>query len=144
MEVSVNYLSVIVAAVSSMVLGFLWFGPILGKQWIASMGWTEAEISAGREKMKKEGWKTYLIQAIGALVMAYVLSHVLVFATSYMQTSGLMAGLTSGFWMWLGFVAPVTVGVVLWDGKPWKLWFIQSGYYLVSLIVMGIIIEVWM
>jgi hypothetical protein len=143
MEIPINYLAVLAAAISNMVLGFLWFGPVFGKAWTNAMGWTEAEMAAGREKMKKEGWKTYAVQAIGALVMAYVLSHVLVFASTYMQVSGWQAGLSSAFWMWLGFVAPVTVGTVLWDGKPWKLWFITAGYYLAALLVMGVILALW-
>lgn len=143
MEVPVNYLAVIVAAIAQMALGFVWFGPLFGKQWTALMGWSEAEMAAGKEKMKSEGWKTYGLQAIGSLVMAYVLAHVLVFASTYMQVSGFQAGLSSAFWMWLGFIAPVGLGVVLWDGKPWKLFFLQSGYYLVGLLVMGAIIGAW-
>jgi hypothetical protein len=144
MEVPVNYLAILVAAVANMALGFVWFGPLFGKVWTRAMGWSDAEMAVGREKMKKDGWKTYGIQALGACVMAYVLSHVLVFATSYMQVSGWMTGLSSAFWMWLGFIAPVTIGVVLWERKPWKLWFVQGGYYLVALLVMGVIIASWM
>ena len=55
MEVSINYLAVLVSAVSAMVLGFLWFGPLFGKEWSKAMGWTEEQMAAGREKMKKEG-----------------------------------------------------------------------------------------
>ena len=48
-----------------------------------------------------------------------------------------------GFWNWLGFVAPVTLGSVLWEGKSPKLWVLNNGYYLVSLIVMGVILALW-
>ena len=75
--------------------------------------------------------------------MAFVLSHALVFASTYLNTSGISAGLQTGFWNWLGFVVPVTVGSVLWDGKPWKLWFINAGYYLVMLLIMGVILALW-
>lgn len=143
MEIPINYLAVVVAAVANMALGFIWFGPLLGKQWIAAMGWTEAEVAAGREKMKKDGWKTYAIQVVGALLMSYVLAHALVFASAFLNSTGVAAGLAAGFWNWLGFIAPVTVGVVLWDGKPWKLWFIQGGYYLVAMLVMGVILALW-
>ena len=143
MEIPINYLAVLVAAISNMVLGFLWYGPLFGKQWTALMGWSEVEMAAGREKMKKEGWKTYSIQALAALVMAYVVAHYFVFASTYTNTFGIPGGLMVGFWSWLGFVAPVSLGVVLWDGKPWKLFFLQSGYYLVSLLIMGVIIALW-
>lgn len=142
MEISINYIAVVVAGLSSMVVGSLWFGP-LGKQWIAAQGWTEAQVAEGMAKMKKEGWKTYGMQAIASLVMAFVLAHSLEFASSFLGISGIRAGLEAGFWNWLGFIVPVTLGTVLWDGKPWKLWFITAPYYLVTLLVMGVILSLW-
>lgn len=49
----------------------------------------------------------------------------------------------AGFWNWLGFVAPVTLGAVLWEGKHWKLWFLNNGYYLVTLLLMGAVLALW-
>jgi hypothetical protein len=60
-----------------------------------------------------------------------------------MQQSGVVAGLEAALWSWLGFVAPVSLGAVLWDGKPWKLWFINAGYFLATLLVMGLILGYW-
>ena len=57
--------------------------------------------------------------------------------------SDLNAGLQGGFWNWLGFVMPVTLGIVLWEGKSWKLFGINAGYYLVSLPIMGVILAMW-
>jgi hypothetical protein len=76
--------------------------------------------------------------------MSGVLAHSLVYASAYMKVTGVSAGLMAGFWNWLGFIAPVTLGVVLWEGKSWKLWFLQGGHYLVSLLVMGVILALWM
>lgn len=61
-----------------------------------------------------------------------------------MNVSGIMGGLQAGWWNWLGFVAPTTVGMVLWEGKPWKLWIITAGFYLLSLLLMGVILGAWM
>ena len=106
-----------------------------------AMGWTperQAAMSAQKGMALQYG-----IQAVGSLVMAFVLAHALIFASTYLNETGISAGLQTGFWNWLGFIAPVTVGAVLWDGKPWKLWFITAGYYLVSLLLMGIILALW-
>ena len=139
-EVPVNYLAVIASAISNMVVGTLWFGPLFGKQWIAMMGFTKEQI----EKAKTAGMqKTYAMAAVGALLMAYVMSHTLTFASTYMQVSGPSAGGSTGFWMWLGFAVPITMSSVLWEGKSWKLWGLTSGYYLVSLIIMGLILASW-
>lgn len=102
-----------------MVLGFAWYGPLFGKMWSDLMGWGMMSPEQVAEK-QKAARPAYAISFVGALLMGYVLSHVLFLANTY-SPSGFSAGVTSGFWMWLGFVAPVTVGTVLWDGKPWKL-----------------------
>lgn len=138
--VPVNYLAVLVSAVAAMVLGYIWYGPVFGKMWAHEMGWSAEHMEA----MKRKGMTLqYAVQAIGALAMAFVLSHALIFASAYLHESGISAGLQSGFWSWLGFVAPVTVGVVLWDNKSWKLWGLNAGYYLVTLCVMGVILALW-
>lgn len=137
--VPVNYLAVVVAAVISMVIGSVWYGPLFGSWWTKEIGMTKADM----EKGKKTMGKSYGLMALGSLVMSYVLSHTTTFAAAYTQTTGISAGLMSGFWSWLGFVAPVTLGSVLWEGKSWKLWVMNNGYYVVTLCAMGAILAVW-
>ncbi len=135
--VPVNYLSVIVAAVASMVTGSLWYGPVFGKPWMKEMGLSKAKIDAE----KKQGMEmSYGLMFVGSLVMAWVLAHAIEFAGTYMGSVDVSAGLMAGFFNWLGFVAPVTLGSVLWEGKSWKLWQINNGYYLVTLLLMGAVI----
>jgi hypothetical protein len=135
MNVPVNYLAIVIAAAANFVLGFMWYGPLFGRPWRAMMGISNSNMN------KPDGmWKMFSIQLIGALLMAYVLWHSLVFAATYTNTTGMAAGLMVGFWSWLGFVAPVSVGSVLWENKPWKLWFINTGYYLAALLIMGVIL----
>lgn len=136
----INYVAVLVAAVAGMVFGFLWYGPFFGKTWMAIMGFSKESM----EQAKAKGMgKTYALMTLGTLVMAYVLAHALVFASTYLQVTGVSAGLTAGFWNWLGFVAPVHMGEQLWGGKPWKLFVINAGYHLVALLLMGVILSVW-
>jgi hypothetical protein len=78
-----------------------------------------------------------------ALIMAYVLSHATVFAQSYLNTTGVTSGLMSGFWNWLGFMFPILLGGYIYEKKPLKLVWINSGYWLVSLLAMGVIIALW-
>ena len=138
--IPINYLAVFVAALISMVLGFLWYGPIFGKPWIALMKFTQEDI----EKAKQKGMtKEYLLMMVSALVMAFVLAHNVLFGGVYLEMTGWAAGVQAGIWNWLGFVVPITLSGVLWEGKPWKLWMLNAGYYLVSLVVMGIILASW-
>ncbi len=137
MEISINYLSVFIAAVAQMVVGFLWYGPVFGKKWMELSGISPEKMKAGQSSGMG---KSYAIMFIGSLLTSYILAHALIFAEAYLQVSGLSAGLMVGALNWLGFVAPVTVGAVLWEGKPWMLWVLNSGFYLFSLLVMGAIL----
>lgn len=136
--VPVNYLAVLLAAIASMPLGFLWYGPLFGKPWMKMMGITPEK---AKEMKKKNMTKEYVMMFVGSLLMAFVLSHALIFAKAYLHETGISAGLQTGFWNWIGFVAPVTIGAVLWENKPWKLWILNTGYFLVLLLIQGIILS---
>lgn len=134
-QVTINYLTVLGAAIASMILGALWYGPLFGKKWMAFMGWKPEEMQA----RKKGAGKSYLMMFIGSLVMAYVLSHFV----DYTEAESWQQGMQTGFWSWLGFMVPVMAGSVLWEGKPWGLYFLNASYQLVNLLVMGAILAVW-
>jgi hypothetical protein len=135
-QVDVNYLAILVCVVVFMVIGALWYSPILfGKKWMSITGKSEKDI-----KQESAGvWKAYLISALGALVMAYVLAHIL----HYVQADTALKGLQTGFWVWLGFVVTSNLGGILFEGRPKGLYFIYNGYQLVSLLCMGIILTLW-
>lgn len=138
--VDVNYLAILFCGVSSMVIGALWYGPLFSKPWMKEMGFTKSSMDASKDKGMG---MSYGLMFAGSLLMAYILSHALIFAKAYLGTSGVSAGLTTGFFNWLGFVAPVTLSSVLWEGKSTKLWLINNGYNLASLLVMGVILSVF-
>jgi len=131
--VSVNYLAVVVAAVANYIIGAIWYAAIFRNAWTKLQGVSEMRMSA----------LSVILSLVGAFVMSWVLAHALIFSAAYMKTSGIGAGLETGFFQWLGFIAPVTLGVVLYEKKSWALWLLNNGYWLVSLLVMGIILSVW-
>ena len=134
---NVNLLAVVAAAVASMVIGFLWYSPFLfGKMWMELSGMSKAKL--GKEKSKGM-MPSYLATFVGSLVTGYVLAHVI----SYTQSATIMDGAVAGFWLWLGFVATVSLGMVLWEGKPIKLYILKNAHQLVSLMVMGAILATW-
>jgi len=139
--IPINYMAILVASVVAMVIGFIWYGPLFGKPWSKLMGWGEMTPEKMKE-MQKKAMPAYIVSFIGFLVMGYALAHALVFLSAYFNVSGPSIGLMAGFWSWLGFVVPVTLGAVLWDGKPLTLWFINASYYLVVLLAMGYIFSV--
>ena len=137
-QVPVNHVAVFVSAVIPIIVGMVWHGKLFWKQWATLSGQP-----INQQKPKDMG-KKMLIAFVGWLLMSYVLQHAIVFANAYLGTSGVFGGLMSGFFNWLGFTAIVSAMPMLWEGKSWKLWFINSGHILVSLLIMGAILSVWM
>ena len=132
-----NYIPIVVAAVIGHFLGALWYSPVLfGKAWMDLSGFTKQKI----EGMKKGMAKSYVLALLGSLVTAFVLSCVI---THSGAAANPFEGATVGFWCWLGFVVPVILGAVLWENKPFGVFAINVGYYLVSLLLMGAILAGW-
>jgi hypothetical protein len=137
-NLSINYFAVLIAAVASMGLGFLWYSPYMfGKQWMKMMGYTQESM----KKAQKEMGSMYALSFVGALVMAYVLSHVMGLSQYFYSYTPVMTGITSAFFAWIGFVAPVQMTEVIFGkNKNRNLYFINTSYQLTSLVLMGVII----
>lgn len=136
MDVPVNYLAVLIAGVVSMAIGFLWYSMLFAKPWMKLMGYTTESMKANQQKMGK----MYGISFVLTLIMAYVLTHVMAFSQNYFHYDSLMTGLSSAFWMWLGFIMPVQATDVIFGGKKWALFGINTGYQLASMLGMGVAI----
>jgi hypothetical protein len=134
----VNIWAVIACAVASMVLGFIWYGPLFSKAWVKEMGWDPND-QVQMDKMKSSAGPAYFQQFIGALIMAYVFAHVL----AAFDNDNIGMGLQGALWMWLGFVVPVKYGETLWGKASTKLFFIDSFYYLVLLAAYAAILTFW-
>jgi hypothetical protein len=76
---------------------------------------------------------------VSSLVMAYVLAHFV----SYALAVTAIDGARTGFWIWLGFVAPVSLGITMFEKRPWDWYFINIAYYLVVLMVTGALLAAW-
>ena len=135
-QISVNYMAVLAAAIASMIIGFLWYGPLFGKQYMALMNFDKKKL----QEMKKKGMgKTYALAFLTSFIMGYVLAYFV----NYTQASTITDGALLGFWIWIGFFATTRLGVVLWEGKPVKLYILNTLHYLVTLVVMSGILAVW-
>ncbi len=134
-QVDINYWAVLVAAIVNFLLGAVWYSLLFGKQWLAIINKSEAEL----EEMKKGAPRAYVLSIIAALVMSFVLAHMV----DYAQATNVVDGVLSGFWLWLGFVATTNLAAVLFEARPVGLYLINTGYYLVSLLIMGAILAVW-
>ncbi len=135
MAVVINWWAVIISMVAAVAIGFLWYGPLFGKAWMRESGIKMPEDGKMPSMVKPIG-----LSLLGALFMAYTLTNGLTFGNAYLNMSGVGAGLQGAFWYWLGFIVPPMLSFVAWEGKSWKLFFIQAGYWLVLLLVMAAVI----
>jgi hypothetical protein len=137
--IHLNYWAILICGIVSMVWGSLYYGPLFGKIYMRLSGLDKLDPAKREEMMKGMGLK-YFLAFVGAIVMAFILAHFIIFAEVYMGSYGASVGLTTGFLAWLGLVAPVTMGNVLWGTSSWKFWVFSNFYYLVQLLAFGIIL----
>jgi hypothetical protein len=131
-DVDLNWIAIIVAAIVPMVLGALWYSPLLfADPWMRAVGRTREELG--------DAQLGYLLSAIGALLTSYVLARVVKWA----EVDDLWNGALVGIFVWFGFVATVLAVTTVFGGRPRALWLINAGYQLVALVLMGAILGAW-
>ena len=126
------YWDILIAAIVSMILGFTWFGPLFGKQWMKLMNITNKQMKDAKKKGMPSS--TWIWMIISTLVTVSILS---MFTAPYSMGGAVRAA----FWIWLGFIAPIQLGMVLWEGKPWALYFLTTSYYLINIIISALILQ---
>ena len=135
----VNLLAVLVAAISTMVVGFIWYSPILfAKPWMREMGY-DPDDKARIKEMQKSAGPAYFGSFVASLITAFTLA--LVF--HWVRVSGLHFGLITAFHVWLGFVATVQFTDALFQKKSMKLFAINTGFQMVCFLAMGAILASW-
>ncbi len=136
-ESTVNWWAILVAIIANSILGMAWYSPsMFGNEWIKLMGWDI-------KKMKKPGSKDMMKSMFGGILTAGVMAYMLNAFAKHTGAYTWVFGMQLGFYVWLGFIATVTIGGVLWEKRPWKLFFINNGYWLISMLMIGAIIGGW-
>jgi hypothetical protein len=135
----INLLAVLVAAVATMVVGFLWYSPLLfAKPWMKEMGY-DANDQARMEEMKRSAGPAYGGSFLASLVSAFILALFL----HWLRAQSLEFGLMVGFHVWLGFVATVQFTSALFTKQSMRLFGINTGYQLVCYLAMAAILTCW-
>lgn len=135
----VNLLAVLVCAIATMVVGFLWYSPMLfAKPWMVLMGYDPND-KAKIAEMQKSAGPSYAMSFIASLLAAFVLGKLIVVS----GTAGAVDGLKIGLVVWLGFVTTVQLTNALFSRQRNKLYMINTGFQLVCYVVMGAILGAW-
>lgn len=130
-----NYAAVAVAAFANVLIGSLWYSPIMfGGAWLKLIGKTQADVAAMGNRNR-----SYVVAVVCALVAAYVLA-LLIKATG---SGTALGGIVTGLWVWLGFIATNTLVRTMFLGAPMRLYLLDGGNHLVALVLMGLVLGAW-
>jgi len=132
-SIHLNHLAVILAAISSFVVGGLYYSPALfGKAWMRVNGFTAKDLEGGNP------FKIYGTAFLLCLVIAYNLAFFLGDeATTW--TWGLTAGVLAG----LGWAATGLGVIALFERRPPAYILIHAGYLTLHFALNGLIIGAW-
>jgi len=135
----VNTWATLGAAVACMILGFLWYSPMLfAKPWMVAMGYDPSD-KARIAEMQKGVRAKYAISFLTSLLSAFVLGKIIYHLAITTPLYGMKVGLA----VWAAFVMTVQLTDKLFAGRPWNLFLINTGYQLVCFLAMGAILGQW-
>ena len=133
-NVSINLWGVLLAGVSSMPIGMIYFNDaVFGKVW-KKLG------KVDEKRFAKEMPKTMPLIFLAALVTADVVAYVTFLYHNFFGGSWEMAGLITSLVLWLGLSATTLWVHGILDQRPRQVMYIAMGNRLVSILAMGAIV----
>jgi Protein of unknown function (DUF1761) len=129
-----NHWALLVSALILWFLGAIWYSPVLfAKPWLALL---KIDPSKTNSKTMVPGM---IASFIGDLIVSLVLAHIVYWSGA--DSCGW--GVFIGFLVWLGFFAAPNLPQGIYEGRPFKLFAINNGYWLVGLMIVGALLAVW-
>lgn len=126
-EFTISPIGALLAALSSFIIGGLWYSPLLfGKKWMSLNGLVEEELKKGTSRVFLT---SFALQVLAAFVMA-----------AFLGKSGLVFSMGAGFMIGLGWVGAAMGTTYLFERKSFQLYLINAGYHIIAFTVMGAII----
>lgn len=130
---TINYFAVLAAAVSTFVLGGLWYSPLLfGKAWMRTNNFTGSDVQTF-SKARMFGW-SFIFSLVMAVNLAMFLAG---------PHTNAIWGMTAGALAGLGWVAMAVAIIGVFENKSWIYIAINGGYMTMAFIIMGLIIGAW-
>ncbi len=129
----VNLFAILLAVVYNIVVGSLWYSPLLfGNRWMELLD---------IKKDETQGGMTPSI-ILGALGVGFVEAFGFALLQNFIGTSGFFGGLFVGLFAWIAFVVPPAFNHVLYEKQPRTLFMINAGNNLATFAGMSLIIGI--
>lgn len=132
----INFYAVGLSTLAAIILGFFWYSDALptGKLWLKEMGF-KTPTKEENQKMMKKMMGSMAIYFTGTIVLMYTFFHML---ATYKTMNYTMA-LQGAFWTWFGFMATIGLSSVTFEGKSWKLYFLNQAFNFLMLLIASLI-----
>lgn len=129
---TLNIWAIVVAALSSFLVGGLWYSPVLfGSMWKKANRFGQADAPTANGKV-------FAISFVLSLIMA---ANLAMFLNDPKTT--MAWGATAGFLAGFGWVAMGIAIVAMFEQRPWSYVLVNGGYLTVALVLMGAILGAW-
>lgn len=129
---SAQILAIVTVAIINNILGMIWYSKkCFGTMWAKSNKFDMGRMKSGAQHI------------LGSLIVSLVTASVVFCFVQSLNLTMVSDGLKLGFLAWLGFVATNHFSGVIWAKKPLKVYFIDVGFLLISLLVMGALLTMW-
>ena len=131
-EADVDYLAVVLGALAAQVLGFLWYGKLFYKPWVAARALDPSE-------GENPGPVIYVVPLICALLIAYTLARL----ADMTGAGDIGEGIALGAFVWVGFAGTVQLMQINFSEAKVKrvpTFAIEGGFQLATFVIMGAII----
>ncbi|MCS3843395.1 DUF1761 domain-containing protein [Microbacterium sp. AK031] len=133
----INYWAVLLAMISSMIVGSVWYAPkVLGTRW-AKLANVDMSGSA-----KSAVWPI-VTTVIVSFVTAWVLAGASAIAWHFYEGSFFVAAVVTAILLWAGFTAARFITHDAFEGRPTALTTMNIAHELVTLVIMAVLIGVW-
>lgn len=133
MEINVNWLAVLFAGLSSLVVGSIFYAkPVFGNMWM--------KLAKLDEKKMGNGASSIALALVMSLLTAFVIAHVAAISRPFYEVSALSAALTTAFWLWIGISLTTVVIHDAFEHRPKALTFLTVAYQFFAMMAMGLII----
>ena len=133
----VNIWAVLLATVSSMVIGSIWYAkPVFGRYWMKAVGHTDQTMQSGATR-------AIIVTIVVSFITAWVLAGAAAIAQNFYGGNFLGNTVLTGVILWAGFTAARFVTHDQFDQRTPGLTLLNCAHELVTVLIMAVIIGVW-
>ena len=133
----INYIAVILATLSSMIIGSIWYTPrVFGNYWMKAADITPSGNS-------RDAIRPIAVTLVVSFVTAWVLAGAAFISWDFYGGSFFVNSLLTAIILWAGFTAARFITHDAFDGRPAGLTVLNVAHEFVTIVIMSIIIGVW-